>query len=67
MCAICVEIIRERIQFRDAIGQYKEMAISTKTAYDAAHAAEILEADAHQGLDKVVELVTDGYKKERWL
>lgn len=65
MCAICVEIMRERITVKDALHQYREAGRAG--ADRDQHMIQIMEADEKGDVEKVKQLVKDGYKKERWI
>ncbi len=65
MCQICVEIIRERITFKDAKRQMQEARSAGSDV--SQHIWEIIEADNDGDVKKVEELIKAGYKKERWL
>lgn len=65
MCAICVQIMREKITIKDALQQYREAGRAGADRDE--HMIKIIEADEQGDTKRVAELVKAGYKKERWI
>lgn len=63
MCQTCVDIVRQRITVREALDHIKEGFMAGAKLDE--HKADIL--DSQNDLEKLKQVIIDGYKKERWL